>query len=120
FTLDVKEAGFAQVADFDLREVHTVPDPYLATSQYDRSPTNKTINFVNLPPEATIRIYSLTGVLVSIIDHDDPTGGGQTRWNVRNRNNQFVASGVYFFHVVTPDKDEYVGKFTVVNFAGQN
>ena len=120
FTLDVKEAGITQVADFDLSEVHTVPDPYLATSQYDRSPTNKTINFVNLPPEATIRIYSLTGVLVSIIDHDDPTGGGQTRWNVRNRNNQFVASGVYFFHVVTPDKDEYVGKFTVVNFAGQN
>jgi len=120
FTLDVKEAGVSQVADFDLREVHTVPDPYLATSQYDRSPTNKTINFVNLPPEATIRIYTLTGVLVSIIDHDDATGGGRARWDVRNRNNQFVASGVYFFHVVTPDKDEYVGKFTVVNFAGQN
>jgi len=120
FTLDVKEAGVSQVADFDLREVHTVPDPYLSTSQFDRSPTNKEINFVNLPPEATIRIYTLTGVLVSIIDHDDSTGGGRARWDVRNRNNQFVASGVYFFHVVTPDKDEYVGKFTVVNFAGQN
>ena len=49
----------------DLTRVHTVPDPYLATSQ-------------------------------------------------------FVASGVYFFHVVTPDGDDHVGKFTIVNFAGQN
>jgi hypothetical protein len=120
FTLDVVEAGISQVGDFNLSEVHAVPDPYLSTSQYDLSPTSKNISFVNLPPRATIRVYTLTGVLVDVIDHNDPTGGGRARWGLRNRNNQFIASGVYFFHVVTPDKDEYVGKFTVVNFAGQN
>jgi hypothetical protein len=120
FTLDITEAGVSQVKDFDLSEVHTVPDPYLSTSQFDLSPTSKNISFVNLPPRATIRVYTLTGVLVDVIDHNDPTGGGRARWGLRNRNNQFIASGVYFFHVVTPDKDEYVGKFTVVNFAGQN
>jgi len=104
----------------DLTQVHTVPDPYLATSQYDLSPTTKQLMFVNLPPVATIRIYTLTGVLVDIVNHDDVTGGGRAVWNLRNRNNQFVASGVYFFHVVTPTGDEYVGKFTVVNFGGQN
>jgi hypothetical protein len=104
----------------DLTQVHTVPDPYLATSQYDLSPTTKQLMFVNLPEQATIRIYTLTGVLVDIVNHDDPTGGGRAVWNLRNRNNQFVASGVYFFHVVTPDGDDYVGKFTIVNFAGQN
>jgi hypothetical protein len=41
-------------------------------------------------------------------------------WNLRNRNNQFIASGVYFYHVVTPEGDTHVGKFTVVQFAGQN
>jgi hypothetical protein len=104
----------------DLTQVHTVPDPYLATSQYDLSPTTKQLMFVNLPPEATIRIYTLTGVLVDVINHQDETGGGRVQWDVRNRNNQFVASGVYFYHVVTPDKEEHVGKFTIVNFAGQN
>jgi hypothetical protein len=104
----------------DLTQVHTVPDPYLATSQYDLSPTTKQLMFVNLPPTATIRIYTLTGVLVDIVNHDDVTGGGRAVWNLRNRNNQFVASGVYFFHVVTPEGDTHVGKFTVVNFAGQN
>jgi hypothetical protein len=115
FTLDVLEAGIQQVGDFDLKEVHAVPDPYLGTSRYDRAPTTKKFMFVNLPPQATLRVYTLTGVLVDIVDHNDPTGGGRAEWDMRNRNNQFVASGVYFFHVVTPDKDEHVGKFTVVN-----
>ena len=116
----VSEESSAVVATFDLEDVHTVPDPYLASSQYDRSPTSKALQFVNLPPQATIRIYTLTGVLVDQIEHDDSTGGGRATWNLRNRNNQFVASGVYFFHLATPAGDERVGKFTIVNFAGQN
>ena len=108
------------VATYDLRNVHTVPDPYLATSQYDQAPTSKFLQFVNLPPEATIRIYTLTGVLVNELVHNDATGGGRETWNLRNWSNQFVASGVYFFHVITPEGDERVGKFTIVNFAGQN
>ena len=70
--------------------------------------------FVNLPPRASIRIFSLTGVLVDQIEHDDPSGGGRAVWDVRNRGNQSVASGVYFYHVPTPAGDERVGKFTVL------
>ena len=47
----------------------------------------------------------------------DPTGGGLLNWNLRNRNNQFVASGVYFYHIEAPDGKTKVGRFTVVNFA---
>jgi hypothetical protein len=36
---------------------------------------------------------------------------------MRTRNNQFIASGVYFFHVETPNGKTKVGKFTVVQFA---
>jgi len=104
----------------DLSQVHTVPDPYLGSSLYDRAPTSKQLMFVNLPPEATIRIYTLTGVLVDVLVHDDITGGGREVWNMRNRNNQFVASGVYFFHVMTPSGDARVGKFTIVQQAGTN
>jgi len=99
----------------DLKQVHTVPDPYLTTSRYDLAPSTKQLMFVNLPPRATIRIYTVTGILVDLLNHDDPTGGGRAVWDVRNRNNQFVASGVYFFHVATPDGDEHVGKFTILN-----
>jgi hypothetical protein len=49
------------------------------------------------------------------VNHDAPEGASVAKWNLRNRSNQFVASGVYFFHVSTPDGKEHVGKFTVVN-----
>ncbi len=109
------ESASAATGPTDLSQVHTVPDPYLTTSRYDLAPSTKQLMFVNLPPRATLRIYTVTGILVDILDHDDPTGGGRAVWDLRNRNNQFVASGVYFFHVVTPDGDEHVGKFTVLN-----
>jgi hypothetical protein len=109
------EAPTSASGPTDLRQVHTVPDPYLASSRYDLAPSTKQLMFVNLPPRATIRIYSVGGVLVDILNHEDPTGGGRAVWDVRNRNNQFVASGVYFFHVVTPEADEHVGKFTILN-----
>jgi hypothetical protein len=102
-------------ADADLTRVHTVPDPYYGVSLFDLGPANKELQFVNLPPQATIRIYSLSGVLVDMLNHDDPTGGGTAKWDLRNRSNQFVASGVYYFHVSTPDGKSLVGKFTVVS-----
>lgn len=34
---------------------------------------------------------------------------------LRNRHGRLVASGVYFWHVVTPSGEERVGKFTIVN-----
>jgi hypothetical protein len=100
-----------------LARVHTVPDPYYVTNSLEITSTSKVLRFVNLPSQAIIRIYSTSGVLVAIVTHNDPTGGGDATWNLRNRNNQFVASGVYFYHVETPDGKEKVGRFTVVNFA---
>lgn len=116
----VAAQGTEVIPSRDLTLIHTVPDPYLATSPFDLAPTEKSMMFVNLPPRAEVRIYSLTGILVRALSHNDPTGGGRMAWDMRNRNNQFVASGVYFYHVSTPDGDEMVGKFTVVNFAGSN
>ena len=68
-----------------------------------------------LPAEASIRVYSLAGVLVHVINHSDAAGGGLASWNLRNRSNQFVASGVYLYHVSTPEGKSHIGKFTVIN-----
>jgi hypothetical protein len=100
----------------DLTRVHTVPDPYYVTSQFEQTTDTKIIKFVNLPTDCIIRIYSSSGVLVSLIEHHSTTFGGAEDWNVRNRNNQIVASGVYFFHIEAGDARR-VGRFTVVNFA---
>jgi hypothetical protein len=101
----------------DLARVHTVPDPYYVTNALEATGNTKVLKFVNLPAQAIVRVYSLSGVLVNVLAHNDATGGGDLTWNLRNRNNQFVASGVYFYHVETPDGKSKVGRFTVVNFA---
>ncbi|HXM39100.1 MAG TPA: hypothetical protein VN908_10645 [Gemmatimonadales bacterium] len=103
--------------DSVLAKVHTVPDPYYVTNALEFTQNAKVLKFVNVPMRAIVRIYSVSGVLVRVLTHDDPTGGAEVTWNLRNRNNQFVASGVYFYHVETPDGKSKVGRFTVVNFA---
>jgi hypothetical protein len=118
----------------DLRRVHTVPDPYYVTNSFEQSTDNKIIKFVNLPDKAIIRIYSSSGVLVSLLEHPGPNCqnvssssgerldpfGGECVWNVRNRNNQVVASGVYFYHIEANGQGgvaRRVGRMTIVNFA---
>jgi hypothetical protein len=101
----------------DLQRVHTVPDPYYVTNDLEITPTTKVLKFVNLPRQAIIRIYSVSGILVAVLNHNDESGGGEATWNLRNRNNQFVASGVYFYHVEAASGASKVGRFTVVNYA---
>jgi hypothetical protein len=100
-----------------------VPDPYYVKSAYEVTTDQKLLKFVGLPDRAIIRIYSVSGVLVRMLEHDatrfDPTSqsqGSEMDWDLRNRNNQVVASGVYFYHVEAGDARR-VGRFTVVNFA---
>ena len=104
----------------DLKKVHTVPDPYYVTNEFEQSTDNKVIKFVNLPEQAIVRIYSASGILVNVLEHNTNTFGGELSWNVRNRNNQVVASGVYFYHIEAVQGDEKtrrVGRMTIVNFA---
>jgi hypothetical protein len=98
-------------------KIHTVPDPYYVTNALEFTANNKVLKFVNLPAQCIIRIYSTSGILVQVLTHNDATGGSETTWNLRNRNSQFVASGVYFYHVEAPDGKTKIGRFTVINFA---
>jgi len=97
--------------------VHTVPDPYYVTNALEITASTKVLRFVNLPSQAIIRIYSVSGILVNVLTHNNAGNGGEEVWNLRNRNNQFIASGVYFYHVETPDGRTKIGRFTVVNYA---
>jgi hypothetical protein len=115
FTFDVVNQINAPV-DANLSNVHTVPDPYYVTSEFEQTTDTKVIKFVNLPQDAIIRIYSSSGVLVNLLEHHSTTFGGSADWSVRNRNNQVVASGVYFYHIEAGNARK-VGRFTIVNFA---
>jgi len=98
-----------------LERVHPVPDPYYVTTSLEPSTDTKIIKFINLPNRAIIRIYSASGVLVRVLEHNSSVSNELT-WDVRNRNGQFVASGVYFYHIEAGDARR-VGRMTIVNFA---
>ena len=53
-----------------MSDVHTVPDPYYVKSAYEASTEQKVLKFVGLPQRAIIRIYSVSGVLVRMLEHD--------------------------------------------------
>ncbi len=103
-------------ADGRLADVHTVPDPYYVTSALETTTDAKIIKFVNLPPLSNIRIYTSSGILVRVLQHNSTTIGYEN-WDVRNRNNQFVASGVYFYSVEDAHTGQRkTGRMTVINF----
>jgi len=102
------------VVSGDLSRVHTVPDPLYVSSGYELTPDTAALKFVNLPSRAIIRIYSVSGILVAAVIHNDPSGGGEETWNLRSRTGKRVASGVYFYHVEGPDGHTKVGRFTVI------
>lgn len=116
FNYDVTNGIVASTSE-TLARVHTVPDPYYVTSALEATTTSKKINFVNLPAQATVRIYTTSGVLVRALEHNTTTNGGELTWDVRNRNNQFVASGVYFYHVTAENGETTVGRMTIINYA---
>jgi hypothetical protein len=103
--------------DSTFKNIHTVPDPYYVTNSLELSPNNKILLFVNLPSQCIVRIYSASGILIRVLTKNDAGNGSELQWDLRNRNNQFVASGVYFYHVEAADGRTKIGRFTVVNFA---
>jgi hypothetical protein len=56
----------------------------------------------------------VSGILVAVLEHHDPAGSGQLVWDARNRGGQVVATGVYFYHVETPEGAEKIGRMTVI------
>ncbi|KPL06038.1 hypothetical protein AMJ86_10065 [bacterium SM23_57] len=124
--------------------VRVVPNPYRAYEDYRRSyanglrwenqddgtpdffpQTDRRIEFVNLPRQCLIRVFTIAGDLVAMIPHNIAGDGNvgwaseySESWDLNNRNRQQIVSGIYLFSVVdrTPenDGDTKIGKFVVI------
>jgi hypothetical protein len=105
----------AATSDSLLDKIHTVPDPFYLMSGFEVSPDTLQLKFVHLPAMAIVRIYSQYGILVNVLTHNDPTGGGELTWDLKSRSGKQVASGVYFYHVETMDHKHRIGRFIVVS-----
>jgi len=109
FSFSTSGSGAESMA-FDAENIKVWPNPYFGYNPEERTPLANMINFINLPEEATISIYSLAGQLVRTLAHN---GGQEETWNVQNSFNVLVASGVYIA-IVSADEGEKILKLAVV------
>jgi hypothetical protein len=126
-------AGTPSVSDGS-RKVGVYPNPYRVNAAWDGG-TNRTrkLNFYNLPPRATIRVYTLAGEVVARMDHDsrDYQGdirwydnfsaanrqlpGGEHSWDLLSESGLDLSSGLYLFAVEDLDSgDVQTGKFVLI------
>lgn len=85
------------------KEIIVAPNPWIPESQ--KVTTGNLIDgisFINLPEQGEILIYTISGDLVKRLEFFASSNGTQ-RWLGRNEENQYVASGVYFWVVQSPD-----------------
>jgi hypothetical protein len=123
----VTTPGVAQVDSNVKLNVKVVPNPYIVFNAWERSSDQRYVRFTHLPNECTIRIYTVAGDLVKVINHVDTDRqpldqGGTETWDFTNESpgstgtaisGQLIASGVYVYHVQSP-VGEAVGKFAVI------
>lgn len=108
------------VARSMLDQVIVVPNPYVVGNSWEpRSPYRfgrgeRRIQFLNLPPKCTIRIYTVRGQLVDTIYHDAPVSYGAETWDLVSKDGQDIAYGIYLYHIDAPGIGSTTGRFAVI------
>jgi hypothetical protein len=120
FQFTLSDAAFdADLARDQLDRIAVVPNPYLASSAYELRTSSvgrseRRIAFINLPASCTIRIYNVRGELIQTIQRDAVMDDGLEYWDLKTRDFQDVAYGVYVFHVEAPGIGSTTGKFALI------
>lgn len=128
FTATGPKADEALAAS-QLDQIRVVPNPYVATNQFEgqnpfstgRGP--RVIRFNHLPPQATVRIFSVDGRLVRTLHLNEGSNdflspqallNGSLAWDLQSEDGLTVAYGVYLYHVEAPGIGEKTGTFAII------
>ncbi|TDI93363.1 MAG: hypothetical protein E2O76_17450 [Caldithrix sp.] len=127
FKFTTRKASANQTAvKAGLDQIAVVPNPYIAAASWERRNFQQSgrgerkLFFIHLPQQATIRIFTIAGQLVDVIEHDstvdDDFAGfkGAHSWDMRTREGLDIAFGIYVYHVEVDGVGQKVGKFAVI------
>lgn len=92
-------------------QIGITPNPYVGASDYEVSSFTDEVRFTNMPEQAVIRVFQLSGVLVRTLVKNslEPF----ITWDLRTDNNLPIGSGLYVIHVEMEGGDQVI-KFGVV------
>jgi hypothetical protein len=128
FTTDTIAFRILPAGDLDkvelkrtMKDIKVVPNPYVATNAMETAVANwylnqrRRISFIHLPAQCTIKIFTVSGVLVDVIEVNNNADDGTAQWDLLSKENLEVAAGMYLYHVKSKlTKDEKVGKFAII------
>ena len=109
-----------KLAQEQLKDIKVVPNPYISAAGWERRNLNSTgrgerrIDFIHLPAQCTIRIYTLAGALVKTLRKDTGFEDGTLSWDLVTEDGMDAAYGVYIYHVDAPEIGETIGKFALI------
>ncbi len=109
-----------ELAKESLNKITVVPNPYVVTAAWEiknpytsgRGP--RSIKFMNLPQNCTIRIYSVDGSLIRKIEHHSTLTDGIEEWDLLSKDQMEIAYGVYVYHISAPGIGEKVGRILII------
>ncbi len=93
-------------------EISVYPNPYFGANSLERDKYQRFVRFTKLPTQATIRIYTLAGTFVQRIDKN--SSSQYVDWNLLNRDNIPVASGIYLAYIDIPGVGTKILKIAVI------
>jgi len=116
FRIEGAKISNSEIAQ-DMNRIRVVPNPYIVSSLWEpefgelrREPLRQ-IQFINLPPECTIYIFTVDADLIKTIYHSS-TNGTEV-WDLRAEGGREIAAGVYIYLVKTQDT-EHLERFAVI------
>jgi len=102
-----------------MRDIYVVPDPYVVSNNFETiyelaGFSQRRVDFVNLPPQCTIKIFTTGGKLVKTIEHSSNVDFSRRSWDLTTEDGPEVAFGIYFFVVESKELGISRGKFAVI------
>ena len=96
----------------EILKINVFPNPYFGQNIEETNQFNRFVTFTHLPAEGVkIRIFTLAGHLVKVIDHNNLTS--MERWDLTNNRNIPVASGMYIAYIETDSGSSKILKLAV-------
>jgi hypothetical protein len=93
-----------------LDRIFVTPNPYYGYSGYEANRFDTKVRIINLPPQATVYIYSLDGTLIRTLTKSDPNAP-YLDWDIKNSAGLPIASGMYLMDVKAQGLGEVVLKW---------
>ncbi len=104
----------------DLQRIYAVPNPYRSgtsagTVRNYHNFSDNSIKFFNVPKEAELKIFTVSGDLVWETYNTNPDGtDGVISWNTMNKYGELTGSGVYIYKCKSGTGESVYGRIVII------